>query len=83
MKTTYKILIACILTAIVTAFTTTYVINHKDDIVKKLNTFAYDPTNCKPDANGCCAGETYTDMGSAGWNCCPNSGGDCFPPIVK
>ena len=34
-----------------------------------------------PDANGCCAGETYTDMGEAGWNCCPDSGGDCFPPI--
>ena len=34
-----------------------------------------------PDANGCCAGETYTDMGAAGFNCCPDSGGDCFPPI--
>ena len=34
-----------------------------------------------PDANGCCAGETYTDMGEAGWNCCPDAGGDCFPPI--
>ena len=35
-----------------------------------------------PDANGCCPGETYTDMGDQGFNCCPNSGGDCFPPIV-
>jgi len=35
-----------------------------------------------PDMNGCCAGETFTDMGDAGWNCCPNSGGDCFPPIT-
>ena len=35
-----------------------------------------------PDANGCCAGETYTDMGDAGFNCCPDSGGDCFPPII-
>lgn len=34
-----------------------------------------------PDANGCCAGETYTDMGEAGFNCCPDAGGDCFPPI--
>ena len=34
-----------------------------------------------PDMNGCCAGETYTDMGEAGFNCCPDSGGDCFPPI--
>lgn len=34
-----------------------------------------------PDANGCCPGETYTDMGDAGFNCCPDAGGDCFPPI--
>jgi len=34
-----------------------------------------------PDMNGCCVGETYTDMGEAGFNCCPDSGGDCFPPI--
>lgn len=35
-----------------------------------------------PDANGCCAGEVYTDMGEQGFNCCPESGGDCFPPIL-
>ena len=35
-----------------------------------------------PDANGCCTGETYTDMGEQGFNCCPDSGGDCFPPIT-
>ena len=34
-----------------------------------------------PDANGCCPGETYTDMGADGFNCCPDAGGDCFPPI--
>ena len=34
-----------------------------------------------PDANGCCAGEIYTDMGEMGFNCCPETGGDCFPPI--
>ncbi len=34
-----------------------------------------------PDINGCCTGETYTDMGEAGFNCCPDAGGDCFPPI--
>jgi type IV secretory pathway VirB10-like protein len=34
-----------------------------------------------PDPSGCCPGETFTDMGDAGWNCCPDSGGDCFPPI--
>ena len=35
-----------------------------------------------PDPNGCCAGEIYTDMGDQGFNCCPETGGDCFPPIV-
>ena len=35
-----------------------------------------------PDANGCCAGEIYTDMGEMGFNCCPEGGGDCFPPIL-
>lgn len=35
-----------------------------------------------PDANGCCTGETYTDMGEQGFNCCPASGGDCFPPMI-
>ena len=35
-----------------------------------------------PDANGCCTGETYTDMGEDGFNCCPDTGGDCFPPIT-
>ena len=34
-----------------------------------------------PDQYGCCPGEEYTDMGDQGFNCCPTSGGDCFPPI--
>jgi len=37
--------------------------------------------NMPPDAHGCCPGETYTDMGEQGFNCCPTAGGDCFPPI--
>lgn len=36
---------------------------------------------CVLDEYGCCAGETYTDMGEAGFNCCPDDGGDCFPPM--
>ena len=35
-----------------------------------------------PDANGCCTGEIYTDMGEQGFNCCPSAGGDCFPPLL-
>ena len=34
-----------------------------------------------PDEYGCCPGEIYTDMGKQGFNCCPEGGGDCFPPI--
>ncbi len=36
-----------------------------------------------PDKNGCCPGELYTDMGDQGYNCCPEAGGDCFPPLGK
>ena len=39
-----------------------------------------DGTN--PDDNGCCTGEIYTDMGEMGFNCCPATGGDCFPPLI-
>ncbi|MDE6570648.1 MAG: hypothetical protein K2L95_00300 [Alphaproteobacteria bacterium] len=38
--------------------------------------------SCEPDEYGCCPGEVYTDMGDAGFNCCPASGdGMCFQPI--
>ncbi|MBQ5699700.1 MAG: hypothetical protein IIV74_00175, partial [Alphaproteobacteria bacterium] len=33
--------------------------------------------NVAPDANGCCPGEIYTDLGDQGFNCCPEGGGDC------
>lgn len=60
--------------------------NIKDPFAKPANTVEEDVLTCDdglaPDADGCCPGETYTDMGEAGWNCCPDSGGDCFPPIV-
>ena len=35
----------------------------------------------RPDKNGCCTDEVYTDMGNLGFNCCPPGDGDCFPPI--
>lgn len=35
----------------------------------------------EPDKHGCCEGEVYTNMGDLGFNCCPESGGDCFPPM--
>lgn len=41
-----------------------------------------EPKTCDvPDENGCCPGEKYVDMGDLGFNCCPESGGDCFPPM--
>lgn len=35
----------------------------------------------KPDKNGCCKGEKYTDLGAQGFNCCKSDGVTCFPPI--
>ncbi|MBP5485130.1 MAG: hypothetical protein J6Y07_00260 [Alphaproteobacteria bacterium] len=82
MKTKYQILIACIITCIATAFTTIYIMNH--DV---LGLYTAEKIMCKdnlePDSHGCCPGETYTDMGDQGWNCCPEGTDDCFPPIVK
>lgn len=40
------------------------------------------PDGTVPDQYGCCTGEIYTDMGEQGFNCCPETGGDCFPPIL-
>lgn len=48
----------------------------------KNDTEPTDKTCDTPDENGCCPGENYTDMGDLGFNCCPEIGGDCFPPIV-
>lgn len=40
------------------------------------------PDGTAPDVNGCCTGEIYTNMGEMGFNCCPETGGDCFPPLI-
>ncbi len=34
-----------------------------------------------PDANGCCPGETYTDLGDDGVYCCTANNEACFPPM--
>ena len=36
-----------------------------------------------PDENGCCPGETYTDLGEQGFNCCTENNEKCFPPMTK
>jgi len=38
-------------------------------------------TNTPPNADGCCTGETLTDMGDQGMNCCDAAKGECFPPM--
>ena len=35
----------------------------------------------RPDKNGCCTGEIYTDAGDGWMVCCPNGGENCFPPM--
>ena len=35
----------------------------------------------RPDKNGCCAGEVYTDAGNGWMVCCPDGGDSCFPPL--
>ncbi len=43
--------------------------------------FAKCPNGDKPDKNGCCEGEIYTDAGDGWMVCCPEVGDNCFPPI--
>ena len=35
----------------------------------------------RPDKNGCCKGEVYTDAGDGWMVCCPEGGDNCFPPM--
>lgn len=37
----------------------------------------------KPNQFGCCEGETFKDMGNLVFACCPDDGGDCYPPITS
>ncbi len=39
------------------------------------------PDGARPDKNGCCAGEIYTDAGDGWMVCCPDGGDNCFPPM--
>lgn len=59
------------------------------DIAVEVNVVAEKAAPAEPqvceetDENGCCPGEKYVDMGELGFNCCPEAGGDCFPPMKK
>lgn len=35
----------------------------------------------KPNKYGCCGNEKFKDMGNLVFACCPEDGGDCYPPI--
>lgn len=35
----------------------------------------------EPNKYGCCTGEKFRDMGNLVFACCPEDGGDCYPPI--
>ena len=37
----------------------------------------------KPNRFGCCDGETFKDMGNLVFACCPDDGGECYPPITS
>lgn len=82
MSTKYKIIIACLITCVATAFATVYVMNH--DI---FGLYTSKELICKdgvnPDEHGCCPGELYTNLWDQGPACCPTTGGDCFPPLEK
>lgn len=61
-------------------YDTETVYNNTDEVVSEDLPMCPDGT--APDINGCCSGEVYTDMGEMGFNCCPQEGGDCFPPLL-
>lgn len=51
-------------------------------IVHNWNGFFVTCTDgARPDKNGCCAGEVYTDAGNGWMVCCPDGGDSCFPPM--
>lgn len=84
-KKSYKVLIICVVTAVITALVTWYATRryYIDLYESDYETTMACKDNASPDINGCCPGEELKDMGDQGFNCCPLDGGDCFPPIVK
>lgn len=52
----------------------------EDDYVE--DDFAACEGGASPDRFGCCPGETYTQIDNGGFVCCPDAGGDCFPPLI-
>ena len=69
--------------AIVVAFFVGCVIGYSAHylIVNWHGFFAVCDDGNRPDKNGCCAGEVYTDAGDGWMVCCPNGSDNCFPPL--
>lgn len=68
-----------IIISLFVGFTLGLVVQYLPEIFTSSDLVCLDGT--QPDKNGCCPGEIYTDMYDLGFNCCPESGGDCFPPL--
>ena len=58
-------------------YTTNYLITNWNGF------FVTCPDGNRPDKNGCCAGEVYTDAGDGWMVCCPDGGDNCFPPMYN
>lgn len=41
------------------------------------------PEGKKVNKFGCCEGETFKDMGSLTFKCCPENGGECYPTVYS
>lgn len=79
MKKNISLCAAIVIAFVVGFFLGGWVYTSRDLITPKNDLTCVDGS--VPDKNGCCDGELYTDMGDLGFNCCPEAGGDCFPPI--
>lgn len=78
-KTKKSYLWIWVVAAFLLGFATGYATHYT--IINWNGFFATCPNGAKPDKNGCCAGETYTDAGDGWMVCCPDSGDNCFPPV--
>ena len=78
-KTTKSYLWVWVLGAFVLGYVIGYATHYT--LVNWNGFFATCPNGVRPDKNGCCAGETYTDAGDGWMVCCPEDGENCFPPI--
>ena len=71
----WVLLLLALLSGFVIGYTTHF------SIVNWHGFFATCPDGNRPDKNGCCAGEVYTDAGDGWMVCCPDGNDNCFPPI--